>query len=164
MEGYKVVFHRKSAGEDLAPYAEVIEPLVPLAMELSTHENQFAVVPFHSDDRKPDEITPADVFSQEDYENDNVMVVLYDPDNKPVGMCKLVFGTDFPVFLNWFIIVQELRGKGLGSYLMNEVDKYLISIQQPNCSLVYRGMNTTAVRFWNKMGFTPATTVACKTM
>ena len=79
----------------------------------------------------------------------------FDENNKLVGVIDLIerYPDKKSCFIGFFMLLNSLQNKGLGTKLMNELFEYLKSLGYEEVRLGYVTTNNHAKHFWQKQGF-----------
>lgn len=85
-------------------------------------------------------------------DNDAVHLVLYSEDETPIATCRLFPNKEMNAYtLGRLAVIKEYRGKGIGSVMVGEAEKY---IKSKGGKGIVLHAQCRAVQFYKKSGFT----------
>lgn len=85
-------------------------------------------------------------------DNDAVHLVLYSEDETPIATCRLFPNKEMNAYtLGRLAVIKEYRGKGIGSVMVGEAEKY---IKSKGGKGIVLHAQCRAVQFYTKSGFT----------
>jgi RimJ/RimL family protein N-acetyltransferase len=143
MTNIKIRFATINDCDELSNVVTTVIQNIPYYNDLS---KKYEISKFQSDNLK-DKIAE-DIFS----------IILSIVDNKIVGFCLSRFD-DYLVWLEWFGILKEYRGKGISKLLLTELDK---TILPRKCHKVWcdcRTENTASIYILTSNGYNQLVTI-----
>lgn len=85
-------------------------------------------------------------------DNDAVHLVLYSEDETPIATCRLFPNKEMNAYtLGRLAVIKKYRGKGIGSVMVGEAEKY---IKSKGGKGIVLHAQCRAVQFYTKSGFT----------